>query len=87
MNLSSDYTHLGPNRPKRKIGHELRSLTHGLLGYLAVFGEEIKPKLDREETELLARINHYAEKLSDMVLFVVSENINDDAQDSHKGRS
>ncbi|MBN1998503.1 hypothetical protein JW935_13175 [candidate division KSB1 bacterium] len=84
MNLSRDYTNFGSSRPKQKIGHELRSLTHGLLGYLAVFGEEIKPKLNREETELLTRINIYAEKLSDLVLFVVSEKINDNAPNSHE---
>jgi hypothetical protein len=56
----------------RKLGHEIRSVTHGLLGYLAVFTDEVKPHLDPGEAELLDRINQYAEKLSDLVMELLS---------------
>jgi len=56
----------------RKLGHEARSITHGLLGYLAVLNDEISPKLDPGEIELLNRINHYAERLSDLILEILA---------------
>lgn len=73
MNLKSDYKN-GPDREDdRKLRHEIRSIAHGLLGYLAVFSDEVKPRLDQGEAELLDRINVYAEKLADLVLELLDE--------------
>ena len=66
--------------PKGKPGHEIRSVTHGLLGYLAVFTAEVQDRLSPEQAELLTRINLYAEKLSDLVLALVAKQDQDDLQ-------
>ena len=57
---------------KRKLSHEIRSISHGLLGYLSIFQEEIEDKLDDEEKELLSRVQFYSHKLSDLVLELLS---------------
>jgi hypothetical protein len=63
----------GPHSSRRTLSHEIRSVTHGLLGYLAVFTAEVKERLSPEEAELLTRINHYAEHVSDLVLILISD--------------
>ncbi len=57
---------------KRKLSHEIRSISHGLLGYLSIFVEEIEGKLDDDEKELLSRVQYYSHKLSDLVLELLS---------------
>ncbi|MBN2410972.1 hypothetical protein JXQ31_04715 [candidate division KSB1 bacterium] len=57
---------------KRKLSHEIRSISHGLLGYLSILVEEIDDKLDDEEKELLSRVKYYSHKLSDLVLELLS---------------
>ena len=57
---------------KRKLSHEIRSISHGLLGYLSIFSEELEDKLDDEEKELLSRVQFYSHKLSDLVLELLS---------------
>lgn len=54
-------------RSMQKQSHEIRSVTQGLLGYLAIFSEETKKSLSEDQTELLERINKFASKLADMV--------------------
>jgi hypothetical protein len=74
MNIINDLADNDGARPSRRpLGHEIRSVTHGLLGYLAVFTAEVKDRLSPEEGELLMRINHYAERVSDLVLILMSE--------------
>jgi len=68
MNLKTDYKNGSDQDENRKLRHEIRSIAHGLLGYLAVFNDEVKPRLDPGEAELLNRINVYAEKLADLLL-------------------
>ena len=57
---------------RRKMNHEIRSISHGLLGYLAIFSEEVEGKLGKEEKELLSRVQYYSHKLSDLVLELLS---------------
>jgi len=57
---------------KRKLSHEIRSISHGLLGYLTILVEEIEDKLDDDEKELLNRVQYYSHKLSDLVLELLS---------------
>ncbi len=68
---------------KRKLSHEIRSVSHGLLGYLSIFVEEIEDKLDDEEKELLSRVQYYSHKLSDLVLELLS-NYNQEKKSSDK---
>ncbi len=51
----------------QKQSHEIRSVTQGLLGYLAIFTEETRKTLSEDQAELLERINIFAFKLADMV--------------------
>ena len=60
---------------RRKLNHEIRSVSHGLLGYLSIFSEEVEGKLSSEEQELLSRVHYYSHKLSDLVLELLSNSI------------
>lgn len=74
MNIINELTDKdGIPASRRTLSHEIRSVTHGLLGYLAVFTTEVKERLSPEEAELLMRINHYAERVSDLVLLLITE--------------
>jgi len=64
---------LQPDESKKKLNHEIRSISHGLLGYLAIFTEEVESKLSEEDKELLSRVNYYSHKLSDLVLELLSK--------------
>ncbi len=59
---------------RKKMNHEIRSISHGLLGYLAILSDEVEDKLDEEEKELLSRVKYYSHKLSDLVLELLSNN-------------
>ncbi len=64
---------LQPDENKKKLNHEIRSISHGLLGYLTIFIEEVDSKLSEEDKELLSRVNYYSHKLSDLVLELLSK--------------
>lgn len=51
----------------RARSHEIRSLIQGLLGYLAIFGDEVKPHLSVEESQVFDRIEFFAQRLSDHI--------------------
>lgn len=75
MNIIEDLSENEKAHPsRRKSTHEIRSVTHGLLGYLAVFSAEVQDRLSPEERELLMRINYYAERVSELVLILISDN-------------
>ena len=47
--------------------HEIRSAIQGLLGYLDIFTDEVRRKLDLDLVHLLERINYFANNLSDLI--------------------
>ncbi len=57
----------GDNQGRSRLSHEIRSLIHGLLGYIAVFGDEVRPQLTVEQEQMFDRIEYFAQKLSDYV--------------------
>lgn len=62
----------------QKQSHEIRSVTQGLLGYLAIFTEETKKSLREDQAELLERINKFALRLADMVTELLETTKSDD---------
>ncbi len=56
---------------KKDPVHEIRSITHGLLGYLDIFLAEIYPNLEPKDVELLGKIYIHVKRLS----YLVSENL------------
>lgn len=57
----------GQSSHLRRLSHDIRSVMQGLLGYLSIFGEEVKPHLEVEEAQLFDRIEFFAQKLSDQI--------------------
>lgn len=58
---------------RSQIGHEIRSVAQGLLGYLTIFTDEVKNKLTEDEVKILERINFFAKRLSDLVMEILVE--------------
>lgn len=56
-----------------KLSHEIRSTAQGLLGYLLIFTDEVKPQLSAEQAHVLDRINFFAKKLADLLLDFLAE--------------
>ncbi|MBD3384440.1 hypothetical protein GF407_05875 [candidate division KSB1 bacterium] len=61
------------------LSHEIRSVIQGLLGYIAIFGDEVKPQLTVEQTQLYDRIDFFALKLSDYITELL-ELVNEDTE-------
>lgn len=61
------------------LSHEIRSVIQGLLGYIAIFGDEVKPNLTVEQTQLYDRIDFFALKLSDYITELF-ELVNDNSE-------
>ena len=57
----------GTREQQSKKTHDIRSLMHGLLGYIAVFGDDIRDQLTVEQAQMLDRIEYFAQRLSDHV--------------------
>jgi K+-sensing histidine kinase KdpD len=55
-----------------RLSHDIRSVLQGLLGYLAIFDEEVKPHLEAEEAQLFDRIEFFAQKLSDHITYLLA---------------
>jgi hypothetical protein len=68
---------------KKSLNHEIRSVMQGLLGYLAIFGDEIKPNLSVEEAQLFDRIEFFAQKLSDHVTELLDKIYTNNNQNYH----
>ncbi len=62
-----------PGRNRGKLGHEIRSTAQGLLGYLLIFTDDVRPQLDAEQARVLDRINYFAKKMSEMLLDLLAE--------------
>ena len=71
-NMRSDPTY-------QHLNHEIRSVIQGLLGYIAIFGDEVKPRLTVEQTQLYDRIDFFALKLSDYITELL-ELVNEDTE-------
>jgi hypothetical protein len=71
-NMRSDPTY-------QHLSHEIRSVIQGLLGYIAIFGDEVKPQLTVEQTQLYDRIDFFALKLSDYITELL-ELVNEDTE-------
>lgn len=62
-----------PGRNRGKLSHEIRSTAQGLLGYLLIFSDDVRPQLDAEQARVLDRINYFAKKMSEMLLDLLAE--------------
>jgi len=62
-----------PSAAQRKLSHEVRSAAQGLMGYLLIFSDEVKPQLNAEQQHVLERINYYAKKTADLLIEVLAE--------------
>ncbi len=74
----NDPAHGIPNHERstpapQKLSHEIRSTAQGLLGYLLIFSDDIKPQLNAEQTRILERINFYAQKTADMLMDLLAD--------------
>jgi hypothetical protein len=62
-----------PSAAQQKLSHEVRSAAQGLLGYLLIFSDEVKPQLNDEQQHVLERINFYAKKMADLLIELLAE--------------
>jgi len=51
----------------QKVDHEIRSAIQGLIGYLSIFVDDVRPRLDLEQVHLMERIQYFANNLSELV--------------------
>jgi hypothetical protein len=71
--VSTGHNDEQPEPARQKLSHEIRSTAQGLLGYLLIFSDDVKPQLNAEQARILERINFYAKKTSDMLMDLLTD--------------
>ena len=56
-----------------QLSHDIRSAIHGLMGYVEIIRQELDPKLEASQHEMLKRISVYSTKVIDLVYELMSK--------------
>jgi K+-sensing histidine kinase KdpD len=57
----------------RQLSHDIRTAIHGLMGYVEIIRQELDPKLEASQQEMLKRINVYSAQVIDLVYELMSK--------------